>query len=227
MPTIPHSSLFRRHFSLIAACALASPLVQAQAPATWPARPITLVVPFVAGGGTDIGTRIVAQRLSQILGQAVVIDNKGGAGGNVGLESVSRAKPDGYTLLIGNVGTQSINPTLYKKLSYNPDTSFVPVGQFAELPFVLAVTSTLAANNVKELVAMAKAKPGKLTYASSGNGGSPHLSAETFKIATGTSILIASAMKLKLAGVAVPGSATPIFLSSSAITPKIAPSSIR
>ena len=191
MPTIAQPKLLRRHFSLLAACVLASPIAQAQAPAAaaWPVRPLTLVVPFVAGGGTDIGTRIVAQRLSQILGQAVVIDNKGGAGGNVGLESVSRAKPDGYTLLIGNVGTQSINPTLYKKLSYNPDTSFVPVGQFAELPFVLAVTSTLAANNVKELVAMAKAKPGKLTYASSGNGGSPHLSAETFKIATGTSIL--------------------------------------
>jgi tripartite-type tricarboxylate transporter receptor subunit TctC len=194
-PTIAKANTPRRHFAFTAACALAGSLtgslVQAQAPApsTWPTRPITLVVPFVAGGGTDIGTRIVGQRLSQILGQPVVIDNKGGAGGNVGLESVSRAKPDGYTLLIGNVGTQSINPTLYKKLSYNPDTAFVPVGQFAELPFVLAVTGTLPANNVKELVAMAKAQPGKLTYASSGNGGSPHLSAETFKIATGTSIL--------------------------------------
>lgn len=161
----------------------------AHAQAVWPARPVTLIVPFVAGGGTDIGTRIMAQRLSQIWGQAVVIDNKGGAGGNVGLEVVSRAKPDGYTLLIGNVGTQSINPTLYKKLNYNPDTSFVPVGQFAELPFVLAVTSTLPVRNVKELVDLGKAQPGKLTYASSGNGGSPHLSAETFKIATGTQIL--------------------------------------
>jgi len=102
---------------------------------------------------------------------------------------VSRAKPDGYTLLTGNVGTQSINPTLYKKLNYNPDTAFIPIGLFAELPFVLAVTNSLPANNVKELVALAKSKPNQLTYASSGNGGSPHLSAETFKIATDTQIL--------------------------------------
>ena len=155
----------------------------------WPSKPVTIIVPFAAGGGTDIGSRIVAQRLSQLWGQSVVVDNRGGAGGNVGLEVVSRAKPDGYTLLTGNVGTQSINPTLYKKLSYNPDTAFTPIGLFAELPFVLAVTPTLAAKNVKELVALAKARPGQLTYASSGNGGSPHLSAETFKIATGTHIL--------------------------------------
>ncbi len=155
----------------------------------WPTKPVTIIVPFAAGGGTDIGTRIVAQRLSQIWGQSVVVDNRGGAGGNVGLELASRAKPDGYTLLAGNVGTQSINPTLYKKLNYNPDTAFTPIGLFAELPFVLAVTSGLPAKNVTELVALAKASPGKLTYASSGNGGSPHLSAETFKIATGTHIL--------------------------------------
>ncbi|MFZ2736813.1 MAG: tripartite tricarboxylate transporter substrate binding protein [Burkholderiaceae bacterium] len=155
----------------------------------WPNKPVTIIVPFAAGGGTDIGTRIVAQRLSQLWGQSVLVDNRGGAGGNVGLEIAARAKPDGYTLLTGNVGTQSINPTLYKKLNYNPDTSFVPIGLFAELPFVLAVSTSLAAKNVKELVALAKAEPGKLTYASSGNGGSPHLSAETFKIVTGTQIL--------------------------------------
>jgi tripartite-type tricarboxylate transporter receptor subunit TctC len=107
----------------------------------------------------------------------------------VGLDAVARAKPDGYTLLTGNVGTQSINPTLYKKLSYNPDTAFVPLGQFAELPFVLAVTASLPVKNVNELIELAKTKPDKLTYASSGNGGSPHLSAETFKIATNTKIL--------------------------------------
>ena len=161
----------------------------AQAQTTWPNKAVTVVVPFAAGGGTDIGGRILAQRLSLLWGQPVLIDNKGGAGGNVGLDAVSRAKPDGYTLLIGNVGTQSINPTLYKKLSYNPDTAFVPVGQFAELPFVLAVTASLPVKNVKELVDLAKTQPDRLTYASSGNGGSPHLSAETFKIATNTKIL--------------------------------------
>jgi tripartite-type tricarboxylate transporter receptor subunit TctC len=161
----------------------------ALAQGAWPTRPVTIVVPFVPGGGTDIGARIVAQKLSQMWGQSVVIDNRGGAGGNVGLDLVARAKPDGYTLLTGNVGTQAINPTLYKKLSYNPDTAFVPIGEFAELPFVLVVTNSLPANNVRELVALAKAQPDKYAYASSGNGGSPHLSAETFKLATGTKIL--------------------------------------
>lgn len=187
MFTITQPRLTRRLFSQLVPWLFLCATAHAQT--AWPSRPVTIVVPFAAGGGTDIGTRILAQRLSQMWGQAVVIDNKGGAGGNVGLEAVSRAKPDGYTLLTGNVGTQSINPTLYKKLNYNPDTSFVPLGQFAELPFVLAVTTSLPVKNVKELVDMAKAQPEKLTYASSGNGGSPHLSAETFKIVTGTQIL--------------------------------------
>jgi len=176
------------------ACAAALALVGAapawaQTVAPWPTRPVTIVVPFAPGGGTDIGTRIVAQKLAQLWGQSVVIDNRGGAGGNLGLDLVSRARPDGYTLLTGNVGTQSINPALYRKLSYNPDTAFTPIGLFAELPFVLAATVSLPAANARELVALAKAQPDKLTYASSGIGGSPHLSAETFKIATGTKIL--------------------------------------
>lgn len=176
------------------ACAAALALVGAapawaQTVAPWPTRPVTIVVPFAPGGGTDIGTRIVAQKLAQMWGQSVVIDNRGGAGGNLGLDLVSRARPDGYTLLTGNVGTQSINPALYRKLSYNPDTAFTPIGLFAELPFVLAATVSLPAANARELVTLAKAQPDRLTYASSGIGGSPHLSAETFKIATGTKIL--------------------------------------
>jgi tripartite-type tricarboxylate transporter receptor subunit TctC len=176
----------RRAIVLAALCSAAA---FGHAQDAWPTKPVTIVVPFAPGGGTDIGTRIVAQKLSQLWGQSVVVDNRGGAGGNVGLDYVARARPDGYTLMTGNVGTQSINPTLYKKLSYNPDTAFVPIGLFAELPFVLAVTNSLPANNVRELVALAKASPEKYSYASSGNGGSPHLSGETFKIATGTKIL--------------------------------------
>jgi tripartite-type tricarboxylate transporter receptor subunit TctC len=181
-------ALSRRTFAAvlgIGAFALAG-AAHAQA---WPAKAVTVVVPFAPGGGTDIGTRIVAQKLSQLWGQPVIIDNRGGAGGNLGLDIVARAKPDGYTLVTGNVGTQSINPTLYRKLSYNADTAFVPIGLFADLPFVLAVTHSLPVKNVQELVALAKAQPEKLTYASSGSGGSPHLSAETFKLATGTKIL--------------------------------------
>jgi tripartite-type tricarboxylate transporter receptor subunit TctC len=188
MQTMPQSR--RRVLARAAAAAafaLAAGTVLAQA--AWPTKPVTIVVPFAPGGGTDIGTRVVAQKLSQLWGQSVLVDNRGGAGGNVGLDVVARAKPDGYTLMTGNVGTQSINPTLYKKLSYNPDTAFVPIGLFAELPFVLVATPSLQANTPRELVALAKASPDKITYASSGAGGSPHLSAETFKIATGTKIL--------------------------------------
>ncbi|GAA0847068.1 Bug family tripartite tricarboxylate transporter substrate binding protein [Cupriavidus pauculus] len=159
----------------------------AQTPA-WPTRAVTIIVPFTPGGGTDIGTRLVAQRLAQLWGQPVVVDNRPGAAGNVGLELTARAKPDGYTLVAGNVGTQSINPFLYKKLNYNPD-GFVPVTMMAELPFALVVTPSLPARTPKELVALAKAKPGKLTFASSGTGGSPHLSGEIFKLATGTDML--------------------------------------
>jgi tripartite-type tricarboxylate transporter receptor subunit TctC len=186
-----HFPLSRRALAALTLAALGATLAgaaQAQAQA-WPKKPVTVVVPFAPGGGTDIGTRIVAQKLSQLWGQPVVVDNRGGAGGTGGLDLDARARPDGYTLLTGNVGTQSINPTLYKKLSYNPDTAFTPIGLFAELPFVLAATTSLPAKNAGELVALAKAQPDKLTYASSGNGGSPHLSAETFKIATGTKIL--------------------------------------
>lgn len=185
LPALPNRGTFALTAAAAVAMAAHAPLL-AQTP--WPSRPVTIVVPFAPGGGTDIGTRIVAQKLSQLWGQSVVVDNKGGAGGNVGLELVSRARPDGYTLLTGNVGTQSINPTLYKKLSYNPDTAFTPIGQFAELPFVLVATASLPVNTATELVSLAKAKPDTLNYASSGIGGSPHLSAETFKIATGTKI---------------------------------------
>jgi tripartite-type tricarboxylate transporter receptor subunit TctC len=155
---------------------------------TWPTRAVTIIVPFTPGGGTDVGTRVVAQRLSQLWGQPVLIENRAGAGGNVGLEAVSRAKPDGYTLLTGNVGTQSINPTLYKKLNYHPDTSFTPISLIAELPFAMVVTPTLPVKTPQDLVALSKAQPNLLSYASSGSGGSPHLSMETFKIATGAKI---------------------------------------
>jgi len=181
----------RPHVLIGIAVAMVTSVVSmtAQAESTWPARPVSIIVPFAPGGGTDIGTRIVANKLAQLWGQSVVIENRGGAGGNVGLELAARAKPDGYTFFTGNVGTQSINPTLYRKLNYNPDTAFAPIGQFAELPFVLVVTNSLPAKTAQELVVLAKAKPDSLNYASSGNGGSPHLSAETFKIATGTKIM--------------------------------------
>jgi tripartite-type tricarboxylate transporter receptor subunit TctC len=160
----------------------------------YPARPVTFIVPFAPGGGTDITARTVAAKLTHLWSKSgiqsgsatIVVENRGGAGGILGVDAVARAKPDGYTLLIANVGTQSINPTLYAKLPYNADTAFAPISLICELPFVLMASPSFAPNSVKELVAFAKANPDKVTYASSGNGGSPHLTAELFQLLTGT-----------------------------------------
>jgi tripartite-type tricarboxylate transporter receptor subunit TctC len=153
---------------------------------TYPARPVTFVVPFPPGGGTDISARTVAAKLTDKWKQSVVIENRGGAAGIVGADAVAKARPDGYTLLIVNVGVTSINPALYPKLPYNPDTAFTPVSLICELPFVLMASPSFPPGSVKELVAYAKANPDKVTFASSGSGGSPHLTAEIFQLATGT-----------------------------------------
>jgi tripartite-type tricarboxylate transporter receptor subunit TctC len=150
---------------------------------------VTLVVPFPPGGGTDTGARIVAQRLSVKWNQSVIIDNKGGASGQVGADFVAKAKPDGYTILMGNLGTQAINPALFKKMPYDPDKAFAPISLVAELPLAMMVNPSVAAKSDKEFIALAKSQPGKLNYSSSGAGGGPHLAAEMFKDATGTFIV--------------------------------------
>ena len=150
----------------------------------YPTKPVTIVVPFSPGGGTDIGARLIAQKLTAKWGQTVIVDNRAGAGGLVGADLVAKAKPDGYTLLVGNVGTQAINQSLYK-MPYNADTAFAPISMIADLPFVMMASTAVPANNVKEFIALAKADPGKRTYASSGQGGSPHLTAEIFQTASG------------------------------------------
>jgi tripartite-type tricarboxylate transporter receptor subunit TctC len=170
---------------LAAAAALcAAPRPAAAQAAPWPTRPVTFVVPFAPGGGTDIAARLLAVRLGQKWGQSVVVDNRTGAGGLVGAEAVAKARPDGYTMLIGNVGTQSINPSLYK-MPYDADRAFAPVSLFAELPFAFVVNPKVPAKTPRELIALAKAEPDKFTYASSGSGGSPHLTAEIFQQAAG------------------------------------------
>ena len=153
---------------------------------TYPAKPVTWIVPFPPGGGTDISARTVATKLTGKWKQSVVIENRSGAAGILGADAVAKARPDGYTLLIVNVGITSINPALYAKLPYNPDTAFTPVSLICELPFVLMASPSFPPNSVKELVAYAKANPEKVTFASSGQGGSPHLTAEIFQLATGT-----------------------------------------
>ena len=173
-----------RTFIAVALCALS--ITSAWA---WPDKPVTIVVPFPPGGGTDTGARIVGQKLSVKWEQPVTIDNKGGAAGQVGADFVAKAKPDGYTLLMGNVGTQAINPALYKKLPYDPDKAFAPLSLVAELPLAMMINPSVAAKSDKEFIALAKSQPGKLNYSSSGAGGGPHLAAELFKDATGTFIV--------------------------------------
>ena len=161
----------------------------AQSAAPYPSRPVTVVVPFPPGGGTDVGARLIAQKLSLKWGQPVIVENRGGAAGRVGAELVAKAKPDGYTLLVGNVGTQSVNPALYKKMPYDSDKAFAPIGMIAELPLVMLVTPSLPWKSVKDVVEAAKKDPGKITFASSGAGGAPHLAGEIFQQASGTKML--------------------------------------
>lgn len=170
--------------ALGALCAVHSAPTFAQA---YPSKPVTVVVPFSPGGGTDIGARLIAQKLTAKWGQSVIVENRAGAGGLVGADLVAKAKPDGYTLLVGNVGTQAINQSLYK-MPYNADTAFAPISMIAELPFVMLAGPSVTAKTPKEFVALAKAEPGKRTYASSGQGGSPHLTAEIFQGAAGVKL---------------------------------------
>jgi tripartite-type tricarboxylate transporter receptor subunit TctC len=176
------NGLLTRATTFMAIAAFAA-LAHAQAP--YPSKPIRLVVPFPAGGTTDILARAVAQRLTETMGQPVVVDNRAGAGGNIGADTVAKAAPDGYTLLMGTVGTHAINASLYAKMPYDHVRDFAPIILVAGVPNVLVVTPALPVNSVQELIAYGKANPGKLNFASSGNGTSIHLSAELFKTMTG------------------------------------------
>ena len=167
--------------------ALWSALALAQA--DYPNHPLRLVVPFPPGGPTDIVARPLAQKLSEQLGQQVLVDNRGGAGGNIGAESVARAAPDGYTLLMGTVGTQAINPALYRKLAYDPTRDLAPVTLVAAAPVAVVVHPSVGAKSVKELLALARAKPGQLTFGSAGSGTPGHLTGEMFKSATAASLV--------------------------------------
>ncbi len=168
---------------LAAAAAAFAPAASTQTP--YPTKPVRIVVPFPAGGTTDILARAAAQKLSETWGQQVVVDNRPGAGGNIGAELVAKSPPDGYTLLMGTVGTHAINASLYAKMPYDHVKDFAPVILVAGVPNVLVVHPSLPVNSVQELIAYAKANPGKLNFASSGSGTSIHLSGELFKVMTG------------------------------------------
>ena len=169
-------------------CALVgvSTLANAQ---TFPSRPIRLIVPFPPGGGNDILARTVGHRLTEVIGQQVVVDNRAGAGGVIGATLAAQAVPDGYTLFLGSVGNLAQNPALKENLAYDPVRDFAAVSLLATSAFILVVNPSVAAKSVQELVALAKASPGKLDYASSGAGSSLHMAMELFKSATGIDML--------------------------------------
>jgi len=164
------------------ACLFALP---ASAQDNYPSKPIRMIVSFAVGGPTDIVARVMGARMGEILGQQVIIDNRPGAGGNLGADMVAKAPPDGYTLLMATVSTHAINPLLYKKIPYDPIKDFSPIGQVGVTPAVLAVHKDIPAKNVQELIAMLKANPGKYSYGSSGLGSILHLCGESFKMAVG------------------------------------------
>jgi tripartite-type tricarboxylate transporter receptor subunit TctC len=168
------------------AAGLSSGAVLAQQGAAYPSRPVRIIVPFTAGGTTDIFARLVGDKLSQALGQQFIIDNRGGAGGNIGADAVAKADPDGYTLVMGTVGTHAINPSLYARMPYDALADFAPVAYVAGVPNLMVVSpKKVTATTVQDFIAEAKAAPGKFTMASSGNGTSIHLSGELFKQITG------------------------------------------
>lgn len=167
--------------SIVAAFALAG----AQAEDAFPTKPIRMVIPFAAGGPTDIVGRIMSARMGELLGQQFVVEDRTGAGGNIGADFVSKAPADGYTLLMATVSTHAINPGLYKKMPYDPIRDFTPVGRVGVTPTLLGVTNSLPAKDLKSLIALIKANPGKYTFGSSGMGSILHLCGEEFKAKAG------------------------------------------
>ena len=165
-----------------------APALAADITESYPTKPISLIVPFPPGGPTDALARRLAQGLSEPLGQPVIVENKSGAGGNIGSEYVAKSKPDGYTILFGTSGPLAINVSLYKRLGYDPRRSFSPIIRIGHLPNILVVNSSLPVKNLEELIAYARANPNKLSFASSGNGASSHLAGVLFNQMAGTNI---------------------------------------
>jgi tripartite-type tricarboxylate transporter receptor subunit TctC len=171
---------------LIAACALAASSTCAQ---TWPTKPLRLVVPFAPGGSSSIVARTLAAEMEKGLGQPIVVENKPGGGGNVAMQEVARADADGYTLIIGHVGSLAVNPYMYSKLPYDVDKDFAAVSLLAIVPAIYVVHADVPAKDLREFVALAKKEPGKLYYGSAGNGSAGHLAMEYLKQATGIDIV--------------------------------------
>jgi tripartite-type tricarboxylate transporter receptor subunit TctC len=171
--------------AMLAGIAVACALASAQAEDAFPTRPVRMIIPFSAGGPTDIVGRVMGARMGELLGQTFVIENRTGAGGNIGADAVAKAGGDGYTLLMATVSTHAINPGLYKNMPYDPIRDFVPLGRVGVTPTLLAVTNSLPATDFKSLVALIKDNPGKFTFGSSGVGSILHLCGEEFRSMAG------------------------------------------
>ena len=174
--------------AIIGALAVLGALAAPAGAQSWPEKQVNFIVPFSAGGTTDLFGRLLTQHMQQKFGKPFIVENRAGAGGNLGAAAVAKAAPDGYTFLVGTVSTHAINPVPYSKLPYDTVKDFQPVSLIARLPNILVVHPSLPANNVAELIAHLKANPDKLSYGSSGAGTSIHLAAELFKIKTGTTM---------------------------------------
>ncbi|MGN6578694.1 MAG: Bug family tripartite tricarboxylate transporter substrate binding protein [Bordetella sp.] len=181
----PFSSSLSR---FVAALAVVAAVLPGAANAAWPDKPITLIVPWAPGGSTDILARVLSKHLSSSLGQSVVVENRSGAAGNIGSAIVARAKPDGYTLLIGSMSTHTMNQALYKNMPFDGVKSFTPIAELALVTNTMVVNPSVPANNVAEFIAYAKAHPGKVAFASAGTGSTNYLSAALFEQATGVTM---------------------------------------
>ena len=170
----------------VAACCAAGAL--AQTSASYPSKPIRLIVPFAPGGSSSIVARAFSAEMSKGLGQQFVVENKPGAGGNIAMEEVAKAEPDGYTLIIGHVGTLAMNPYMFEKLPYDANKDFRPVSLFAKVPTIFVVHESVPVKNLREFVALARKQPGKLNYGSAGNGSAGHLAIEYLKLVSGMDI---------------------------------------
>jgi tripartite-type tricarboxylate transporter receptor subunit TctC len=180
---LPETVLQRREFITVLGIAAIRSVIwplTARGQTGYPDRPITLIVPYAPGGGNDVVARSIAESMGKVLGQPLVIENRGGGGGSIGTRQVAKASPDGYTLGLGGTGTLAIDPTLYSNVGYDPRKDFAPVGLIATSPLIVLVNQDVAAHNVSELIALAKAQPGKLNYASAGSGSGIHLGTVLF-----------------------------------------------
>jgi tripartite-type tricarboxylate transporter receptor subunit TctC len=173
------------HFTALGAALLSFAALAQQ---DWPAKPVTMINPFAAASAVDVVARLVAQRMTQNTGRSFLVENRTGASGNIGTEAVAKAKPDGYTFLVGSPGTMAINPHLFKSLPYDARTDFIPITTWVSFPQVLIVNRDLPVKSLEELIAYVKARPGKLNHASSGSGSTSHLVMELIKAAAGLEI---------------------------------------